>query len=471
MGIRVVACNALQLLANQPVTFCSEKQTAEIISHRLTIPVYQRPYCWQETQILKLLQDIERHQMFYDENHPYYLGSIILHNEGDVLNIIDGQQRLTTLALIGFLGDYGQFKEPPLRFSSLQSQKQISQNINWLNTNRALWKSDLIHFERIYFTLVITDSEDSAYKFFETQNTGGQRLSGPDIIKAHHLRGVHQVDESLVADYAKRWESFFDLAKVIDLLLRGRYWQLQQLKDYPLHSQPVLVKEAIVNELAENTGQGTDLAYGRVIRERHRDGSLSLLFAETGYDVRQPLNQGINTIHYLEYFTKLYHLYLIPAKDTSQSKNYRDFKYFYRTLVCQLDGCSYLKQLFDSCLLLFISQFGDDKLGIAAVKLFRVVYSPRLSNPKAVRERTVPAFVKQYPITDWIVQSFTAEQCFQKLDSFQFKVDRTGLESKGLGVKKRFVDDVSRIFKLPDDPDYQHFATSFDQAVRKMGAS
>ena len=50
---------------------------------------------------------------------------------------------------------------------------------------------------QIEFTLVITQSEDDAYQFFETQNTGGVRLSGPDIIKAHHLRAIDKPLQSI----------------------------------------------------------------------------------------------------------------------------------------------------------------------------------------------------------------------------------------------------------------------------------
>ena len=51
-----------------------------------------------------------------------------------------------------------------------------------------------------------------------------------------------------------------------------------------------------------------------------------------------------------------------------------------------------------------------------------------------------------YPVIDWIVTSFTPEQCFKKLDAFELKVDATGLDKNS--VKRRFVDQVNSYFEL-----------------------
>lgn len=64
------------------------------------IPPYQRPYSWKEEQIDQLFRDIE------DEPSGYYIGNILVtkHDVDDdasstVYEVIDGQQRLTTLSL------------------------------------------------------------------------------------------------------------------------------------------------------------------------------------------------------------------------------------------------------------------------------------------------------------------------------------------------------------------------------------
>ncbi len=69
------------------------------------IPEYQRPYVWEDEQIIALLEDIYS-ALNYERNSEYFLGSIVLHSkESETKNyinneVLDGQQRLTTLYLL-----------------------------------------------------------------------------------------------------------------------------------------------------------------------------------------------------------------------------------------------------------------------------------------------------------------------------------------------------------------------------------
>jgi hypothetical protein len=94
---------------------------------------------------------------------------------------------LTTLALMAHLN--GQFTDFSMHYNSPISQRQIVHNLAWLKQHSGEWL-ELIDFNLLQFSLVITRSEDQAYQFFETQNTGGVRLNGDQIIKAHHLRAI-----------------------------------------------------------------------------------------------------------------------------------------------------------------------------------------------------------------------------------------------------------------------------------------
>ncbi|MFD7276673.1 DUF262 domain-containing protein [Streptomyces sp. NPDC059862] len=65
------------------------------------IPDYQRPYAWQEEQAVQLLTDL-REALDRRTDEPYFLGSIVLVKSSGVpkADVIDGQQRLTTLTII-----------------------------------------------------------------------------------------------------------------------------------------------------------------------------------------------------------------------------------------------------------------------------------------------------------------------------------------------------------------------------------
>lgn len=72
------------------------------------IPDYQRPYAWNEDQCGTLWDDIfsfafpdNKCDQFDDDGEEYFLGSIVTFRNGDgKLEVIDGQQRLTTILLV-----------------------------------------------------------------------------------------------------------------------------------------------------------------------------------------------------------------------------------------------------------------------------------------------------------------------------------------------------------------------------------
>lgn len=65
-----------------------------------TIPDYQRPYSWGTEQALQLLDDLNG-AIDRDSDEPYFLGSLVLvRDNGRQAEVIDGQQRLTTLSIL-----------------------------------------------------------------------------------------------------------------------------------------------------------------------------------------------------------------------------------------------------------------------------------------------------------------------------------------------------------------------------------
>lgn len=75
------------------------KNIAELWQDDYVVPLYQRNYAWQESQIQQLLQDIYDNSKTLDSN--YFIGSLVVLQRPDgVYEVIDGQQRLTTLHII-----------------------------------------------------------------------------------------------------------------------------------------------------------------------------------------------------------------------------------------------------------------------------------------------------------------------------------------------------------------------------------
>lgn len=73
----------------------------ELMHQSFIIPFYQRNYNWGNKEITKLLQDI--YEAFStDRKKIYYIGNVVVYQrmQCDLYEVIDGQQRLTTLHLI-----------------------------------------------------------------------------------------------------------------------------------------------------------------------------------------------------------------------------------------------------------------------------------------------------------------------------------------------------------------------------------
>ena len=92
------------------------KSICEIFTNnRYIIPLYQRNYTWGKDQIEALIQDI--YEAYNSKTDNYYIGSLVVlkrHN-GDY-EVIDGQQRLTTLSLLTRL--LGITENPVLTYES-----------------------------------------------------------------------------------------------------------------------------------------------------------------------------------------------------------------------------------------------------------------------------------------------------------------------------------------------------------------
>lgn len=80
------------------------KSVNQLFKDRFFVPAYQRGYRWTETQVEQLLNDIwqfsQRSERSKSEGEFYCLQPIVVARNGDKWEVIDGQQRITTIYLI-----------------------------------------------------------------------------------------------------------------------------------------------------------------------------------------------------------------------------------------------------------------------------------------------------------------------------------------------------------------------------------
>ena len=226
------------------------------------IPAYQRPYAWSEEEAETLYDDL--YSFFTTEKtENYFLGSIVLIKEDNNprADVIDGQQRLTTLTILfatiasklpedvkgtfmTYLLEPGnvfqgldakprlhlrerdrQFFESyiqnvqindlmklDLRQLPTEAQQHMLSNakvfVNKLNESFGDDKESLVAFSRFlvsrcYLVAVYTASQQSAFRVFSVMNSRGLDLLPIDIIKADI---IGQIDTELQTKYTNKWE-------------------------------------------------------------------------------------------------------------------------------------------------------------------------------------------------------------------------------------------------------------------------
>lgn len=120
----------------------------------LVIPKYQREYCWKKENCYELFDDLKT-IISNSNDRTHYMGAIISSQDGNIKraglrkNIIDGQQRLTTLSLL-ILAMIQLSKEPDLlNFEERDDffPRADLENAIWNRSDRSGKKLILRHFE------------------------------------------------------------------------------------------------------------------------------------------------------------------------------------------------------------------------------------------------------------------------------------------------------------------------------------
>ena len=206
---------------------------------RYSIPIYQRPYSWEEKNIKDFLGSIfdafkEVNEIKSETNaKPVFFGTIQLdlNKDDNALDIVDGQQRLTTFLL--FLDLLQRNEKHPKEYIDCsmviksEKLKEVLNDDNIKNTsskyyeNRKLLKKEVEHFEKefkdknefytelknfvldnVYFVQLITEEMDlsEVVSVFNTINTTGLDLNATDIFKVryyNYLRGIDNTKDWL----------------------------------------------------------------------------------------------------------------------------------------------------------------------------------------------------------------------------------------------------------------------------------
>lgn len=268
-----------------------------------SIPLYQRNYTWGEEQIHRLVFDVldEAEQ---DDLKDYFLGNLVVappHRPDEPFDVIDGQQRLTTLYLLltklrtrPHLRDrIGELQ--PLTYEAREKATRALRDV--ADTTRNLPEDDrdredsgilraaqiidqlldsgataerflaprVIDYllERVLLIRMPIDRTTDLNRYFEIMNTRGAQLSPVDIVKARLLRHLTDPLDRALLNHV--WTACADMEHYVGMTatagsttLRGEVfgpeWDTVPTADFFRLRDQLVERPSIEKPLGESTG-------------------------------------------------------------------------------------------------------------------------------------------------------------------------------------------------------------------------
>lgn len=202
------------------------------------VPIYQRNYAWEDDEISALIQDV--YDAFLQGKNTYFIGTLVSYHKGDqVYEVIDGQQRLTTINLVLSALDIN--RKNKLTYRARKKSNETIKNIPLFENEEK--DNGIISgygFAKNAIKKIIPAEDLKSYKkyfqnnvhiihynvpqdidlnhYFEIMNSRGEQLEKHEIIKA---RLIEQLDESDKVKFSQLWE----YCSVMSVYIQQKYRQ------------------------------------------------------------------------------------------------------------------------------------------------------------------------------------------------------------------------------------------------------
>lgn len=212
------------------------------------IPRYQRAYAWEDKEIVQLIDDINDINL----SDNYYIGSLVvskIQGKPEVYEVVDGQQRLTTLFLLlqylvseGVLeGELGQTLSFDCRSKSKYTLSNIQQiladkkhsadyeeNIDQsilngikairqkFTSDKGLNKNDFVsRLQHVILYRIEVPEHTDLNRYFEIMNTRGEQLEQHDILKARLMKFLNNRKEQEL--FSRIWNACSDMTGYVQM--------------------------------------------------------------------------------------------------------------------------------------------------------------------------------------------------------------------------------------------------------------
>lgn len=315
------------------------------------VPMYQRNYAWGEGEINQLIQDIVD---YYQKKHErYYIGTLVVYQRNDGnLEIIDGQQRFTTLSLLTIylknlcLSDdklmkrlkmdwYKQvnisFESRPkstITFDAL-SQRIAGHHLNDEKYNESLingyaliikaldhLKVDLKNFAQYLFNnvqiiRVAVPQDTDLNHYFEAMNNRGEQLEKHEVLKAKMMSILEKIknedeQKQSINILHKVWEACANMERYVQYgfspterhnLFGEKDWGMFEVSSF----------EDLFNYIEDKNTNNYVLSMSKIIaNESHEFSYITDGQQDTNDNVPDRFNSVINFSNFLLHVLRVY---------------------------------------------------------------------------------------------------------------------------------------------------------------------
>lgn len=396
----------------------AEELFAGKMPSRLRVPAYQRPYEWKADNVVALCRDILSAKTAGRREYP--VGTLVLHenNDGNWMDIVDGQQRLTTLCLLAEKdtwklevesepgeGRYGKLSEAKADALRNEVCKKIG-------TKELTYVKE--YLPNCTFVQIVVENVDEAFQLFDTQNGRGKPLTPANLLKAYHfhelerggLGGHPEVPRERMFELETMWEGIGpQLSELLrEHLFRLRRWCRGADAFYTWFDKTHLseFKGVTLNGSDGVSPCHSEAFLRRFFRKQYLETGLTLAGMPSrmgigrdpaGLDplvhIAQPIVNGEDFFRYLGTFATAYKMLF----GNLSMPEIEEFRKFYNANCCeypkQWQGTGHFsRHVFESLCLLLFDRFGSEGLLAHHKLMYRVAYW-EASRQKWVAQKSV----------------------------------------------------------------------------------
>jgi hypothetical protein len=454
----------------------------------LRIPEYQRPYRWETENVRQLLEDILTSKTFGKKQ--YRIGSVILHdnNTENSLDLVDGQQRITTLFLIKKACYKEDILSCNLRYNHMDSYNNIKSNYayidSWLDENCKENRTDYFKYisESCEFVKIVVSDLSEAFQMFDSQNGRGKELEPYNLLKAYHIRTMEQEVQEEKIKCDKRWEEAtqynatpkkndpnIDILKQLfeEQLYRSRIWsrgynawnfskkEIGEFKGFTIDKNhpaifpfqnPQLLQH-LTSKFHKNILLGTVATQNRFVNgddekidpfvnitQQIVNGRPFFDYIETYVEIYKRMFIDINT-YQLSEFKEFYYTFCLNYGVSGGNRKNDEFA-FYPKKDALRRGDTYLREVYKSLVFVLFDKFGETILNKYFKVLYRIIYSNRITQGQVKYISMVNIPIKFFKIIS------DAKSCTDLFQLYQFLPN----DNTNFAYEKRMKNETVRRF-------------------------